>query len=332
MNSSENRIVFIEGVSPRGHVSCNLGLLEQVHRSVQCFHVGKSIASEYSSCEKVKVFEDRWFSHGRLMHSIAFFLISCRLLRRARAEKIRRVCFMSYDVSSMFLVVFYGRFLGLNLYAFEHNTIPSSFLLRVLQRIQGRQLRHLCFSVDSLNAFRKIGMKACLTEHPLYSKISNAPLPRKLLDKKKGFRSMVFCPSASASFELICAKARMYSDVLFVAKTEYVSSQANLYVEKFFQDFDSIFRASDAVYMPMEGRYLGRVSGPLFEAMSLNKPIILSEGGLHDFVVEIFPEHIHLDSQRTFELLPFRAVPTYDVSRYNRGVKASLESAFDFHV
>lgn len=329
-----SNVVVVEGLSPDGHTLINNFYLKSIHESVSRVYIGISLKKYYSDIENVVFFDDCGIFHSsRVRRLISFLGNSFSMLISARRLAAKTVLFLSYDPMGFFLVVYFARFLGLKIYAFEHNTIPTNRSKMLCQRLSFSWLYRICYRKAVVNLYQRLGGQAILIPHPIVNRVTStdlsySSLPKRYFDLKKRHRFSVLCPSGSASVDRVFEVAKKHSDVLFFVKAHYDPGFSNVVVAPFFDHYFDLVSFVDFFYLPFgdtQKKFL-RVSGPFFEAIGANKKVILEQGAYLDNFKGTFPDNI-LESDDQWDFDPIVNHP-FDVDSYNHDIALRLKELF----
>ena len=315
---------FIEGLSPRGHVELNKFYLTKLYTQIHTVFIGQSLSNYYSGMDNVQFYDRETQGKLRIVRALKFVTTNLQLLRKAKKMGIRSVCYLSYDHLLFFLVVYFARIQNIKLFTFEHNTIPISMFHSFLQFLCFKGATRFCFTEDVCNIYIKMNQKAHWISHPILpaGKEIHAPEEFQLLRKKYDF--IVFCPSSSSLESKIIERAKNHVNICFIVKTNNVYDLENIITANFFENYSKILSSVDFVYLPFNLKY--RVSGPFFDAIGANKPIILSKGSFYLYANHNFPEHVIADTE-TWNLTHSKR-PKIDMSIYNGKIIEQLIHIF----
>lgn len=307
------RIVVIEGVSPKGHVDFNKQILDYLNGSITDIFIGESLKSRYNT-DKVKCFNDSFVFKGRLSHAVGFLMAIYRIFKTTKSSKINTYLLLSYDILSLPVIALYAKIAGINVIACEHNTVPTSLSKKFLQKLSSNVGR-ICFMPSVSKIYERLGCNVLLTKLPL-------PDLGKDIDMKVPMSNYIFCPSASSDEERIISEAAKNPELNFLLKSTKSYVLKNVVCKTFFDDYIGSISGALAVYIPMKNSH--RVSGPLLDAVSLGKQVILPSGELYDFAVDNFPNNVIHESELSID---FKFKDVYvDVENYNHVIRTELNS------
>jgi len=307
------RIVVIEGVSPKGHVDFNKQILDYLNGSITDIFIGESLKSSYNM-DKIKYFGDSFVFKGRLSHAVGFLMAIYRIFKATKSSKIDTYLLLSYDILSLPVIALYAKIAGINVIVCEHNTVPTSPTKKLLQKLSSNVGR-ICFMPSVCKIYEQLGCNVLLTKLPL-------PDLAKNVDMKVPLSNYVFCPSASSDEAKIISVATKNPELNFLLKSNNSYALNNVVCKAFFDDYVGSVSGALAVYIPMKNSH--RVSGPLLDAISLGKQVILPSGELYDFAIEHFPKNVIHESELSIDL-EFTNVYV-DIESYNHVIRTELNS------
>lgn len=199
-------------------------------------------------------------------------------------------------MTNLFLISYISKLLKIDLYTFEHNTIPEDgFFKSLLQRMCLKNVSRICYTPKAVDVFKKIGQRALYIPHPAI-KLNVIKNNDNELDAC--YKKMVFCPSGSSDLELIKLKAKEHSDFLFVVKSNEKIKIKNVLVKRYFNNYGFLIENADFVYLPVS--FSSRVSGPFFEALAHSKIIIVNDNDFGRFVKSKYPNNVCFVNEHWF--------------------------------
>jgi len=325
-----NKVSFIEGVSPRGHININRFYITEMASKVSTVYIGHSLANFYEDISKVEFFCDNNLFGSRLFRAIGFVNNTIKSIYKAKKNNTKTVCLLSYDPLLFFLVVYFSKFMGIKLYAFEHNTVPVKGLHKYFfQYICFDWINRICYTPKAVEIYKQMGQKAIYSPHPIINYENNLyksdQLSQQIFHYKKKYKFIVFCPSSSMSIDRLLLKAQEHSSFLFIVKTKKTINLDNVITMPFFDNYNELLCASDFLYLSISLN--ARVSGPFFEAVGAGKKIILQKGAFYDYAVEHFKDYV-LDDESGWEfgIIPRKKI---NLEKYNNEIKSKLKDFFD---
>lgn len=305
------KIIVIEGVSPKGHVDFNKQIIEYLNGSIEAIFIGESIKSNYN-ISQVKFFDDSFVYKNRLRHAIGFLLAIYDIYKVTKNSKVDTYLLLSYDILSLPVIALYAKLAGIKIISCEHNTIPTSLIKKFIQRVSNNVGR-ICFMPSVAKIYERLGCNVLSTKLPL-------PDFGKKTDRNLTPSDYIFCPSASSDESRIISVATRNPKLKFLVKSSKTYNLGNVSCETFFDDYIGCISRSLAVYIPMKNNH--RISGPLLDAVSLGKQVILPPGELFDFAVDNFPNNVIPESNVSIDF-EFESVYV-DVEHYNSNIKSEI--------
>jgi len=310
-------MIFVEMMSHKGHVSLNNFYLQHLMRDGDTLIIGHSLAYQYQKFNLIE-FEDG--INKRLWR----FRNAVKIFRKLLRSKDCSVCFLSYDQVWLPLLSIILKLFKKKIYCFEHGTCPVIMIKKMFQIVLGRKVVHITYTSYIADVYKKIGLTAYSVDHPIISK--NTISRQDLFDDLRfaGFnerrKKVVFCPSGSVGFGLLEDYVESMKDVLFVCKGEQDLYKPNVVIKKYFPDYYEIMKMSDAILIPFCRS--DKVSGPLFEAIGLNKTVIVKKNKFGLYAKKKFPRHVRFDTESWFETHNTIAPATnfFEVKKYNDAV------------
>tara|TARA_B100000212_G_scaffold135890_1_gene102250 strand:- start:11386 stop:12387 length:1002 start_codon:yes stop_codon:yes gene_type:complete len=332
LRKNEDNIVLIEGMSPKGHILFNRFLIKILNNKKITAVLGSSIYKSYEQLDIDLIkFDDSFQFSNRIILTTGFLKISLKTLFDSKKNGVKKIYFLSYDLIALPIISFIALLLDLEIFVFEHNTIPNKFLKKVFQYFNFGKVTRICFTPSAVEIFRNINQKTISVNHPILNhKITSEEnlsyQTLKIKKKLKTYEIVIFCPSGQSSIIDIEEKAKSYKNMLFIAKSDQRSDLENLITENYFQDYSYVMSLSDFIYLPFD--YGSRISGPFFEAIFFNKKSILSNNIFRHFTLKEFNEFVlkEEDDWNDFSKLKNKK---FDLKKYNRKSKIQLVKIFE---
>ncbi len=281
-----NSIVFLDVVSPRGHVSINRFYLKSFPNYKTKLIISNELEESYSDICEVEIFNGKFLKKGRVIHSVFTLMVSLRMLFTHALKKNYTFVLLSYDVTNLFIISFFANFIRGKLIVYEHNTTPGDSLLKkTLQKLCFNKVLRICFSDDIKNEYKRIHQKAIVINHPIVREKDKIGVSSYLKKLVKQYDKIVFCPSANADLSRLTHYCNLYPDYLFIVKSKEKISSKNCYANQFFDEYNWIMNIASFVYLPIN--ITGRVSGPLYGAIYHSCKVIVNRNDFGRFC------HIH---------------------------------------
>lgn len=293
-------MVFVEMMSPHGHIRLNNFYLENIFSSGDVLMVDRELSVNYSrfNCLLIPKFKNGIFNRLRL---------GITVLRELPKIGEKKICFLSYDLLVMPIIAFLLRMLGWRVAVFEHNTAPSSALKKIFQVLVGKSVLHIAYASYISSKFLDLRLNAITVPHPLLSarmeESADAEFLNFVMEKTRSYTSMVLVPSGSTDIQRIEELARLHKDKLFVVKRKNEALGQNILTRSHFSAYIDLMKMADFVcipFLPMD-----KVSGPFFEAIALGKTVILNRGVFGEYAKENFPKSVLFEDE-------FWAAPDFD--------------------
>ena len=296
MKKQDNsKIVLIEGMSPRGHTQFNKYYIKSLSPYINKVYVGESLFNSYKNLAKVSFFDDKHLFKYRLVISISFLINTLKIIYKSKKNGTKYIILLSYDVSSLFIVVYFSKLFNMKLFVFEHNTVPTKGMhKKILQFICFDWVHRICYTPRAVEIYKSLNQKSKYIPLPIPIKEDfENKLNKSLTLNNKEFDFVVFCPSSSASMNKVIEKAELYKNILFIIKTKIIINLDNVVTKQYFENYEDIIESVDFFYLPVS--LDSRVSGPFFEAIGAGKKVILSKGYFYDYAKKEFKQYILCD-------------------------------------
>ena len=309
-------MIFIDMMTPVGHVRLNRFYLSHVWCKGDVLVTGEKLQGAFAEYS-VRLVPD--FRKGILNRAI----VAIMLLRQLAKLPDRKVCFLSYDLLFMPLVVFCLSILGKTIFVFEHNTAPTTRAKRIFQKLMGRRVRHFVYAPHISRVFSELQLNYVTISHPILlgavGGASGAGELDLIREKASRCQSIVFAPSGTSNPEDIAQFAAQHLDKFFVVKTAVSMGAENIFCASRFEDYIEIMHKCDFVYIPFSR--VDKVSGPFFEAIGLNKRIILTRDAFGIYGKTEFPDLVRF-ADEGFDC--FSEGARIDVDQFNGDIVRKL--------
>ena len=233
------------------------------------------------------------------LQSIFFIFYLC--FRFSFRKNKVKVVFLSYDPISLFVATPFLKLCFKEVFLFEHNTVPTNKIKAKLFNLLSNRFVHLTLEeyISDYIAF-KYNKKCKYIGHP----IVNSYLECGYVTPSQS--PYVFAPSSNVSgFSIrdFFTSKSIFIDIL--AKGLPKDSIKNglgysLSLHDYFESYDKYFSNSSVILIPMSFDY--RVSGVFYEALSMNKPIIIRKSKYSEWVLKKYKHSIFVyDSYEELE-------------------------------
>jgi len=311
-------MIFIEMMSPKGHIRLNEFYLEALWEPGDRLILGESLQGSYTDFSPI-LFRDRF---GNFISRIYSAIAALRLIPIGSK---REICFLSYDLLLMPAVVALLRLRGWRVFAFEHNTTPNSPMKRSFHRAIGKEVCHFSYAPYVSDRFSNLGLKVRTISHPILTSPKEAsgagPEVALVLSRSGEFENVVFCPSASVSWEQIEPLATSRPRTLFVVKSNAKVNAKNVLSFPFFEEYLEILAICDAVYIPFSRD--DKVSGPFFEALGAGKIVVVKDNVFGRYAKSEFACQVRFEDEEWSQSSCHVKV---DLISHNLGIIADLRA------
>jgi hypothetical protein len=276
-------------MSPRGHVRLNKFYLSKVFAEHCRFFISNDLSAEYEGFDVYPLGEKPCGSSLFERFSLAF-----RVLRIVRNQNARSVVFVSYDLATFPLLSNSLHRMGIKLASFEHNTAPTSGLRGMFQRLGASNVRRFVYTPYLMELYQSNGIKAEYVPHPCIpceiQPEGSHEWASIVAERSRGYTKTGFCPSGSVTVNQMEEIARLYPDFLFVIKSKETSCLANVLSAPYFEYYGNAMQQCDFVVIPFASNR--KVSGPVFEAIAMGKPVLVLNNRFGNYIKSMFPEQI----------------------------------------
>ena len=280
---------FIDMMSVRGHVNLNKYYISQLKSFNSILYVSEDLQGNFDDIHT------RMF--GRHPCGSGFFdrfKTGLRAISILIKQRPGQVVFLSYDLLTFPVISHVASFLGIKVVCFEHNTAPRTRLRRFLHRLVSREVSHLVYATHIMTLYEEAGVDATYVPHPCVRLIQESGGESEWSEIVEAygqrFDKVAFCPSASVSLELITHVADQYSDTLFVCKSTRSSTRSNIVCRSYFKAYSEALSGCDFVCVLFPYEY--KVSGPVFEAIAMGKPVMVLENAFGKYMKSLFPDAV----------------------------------------
>lgn len=308
------KVVFVDPVSPRGHVSLNRFYLKSFINQTKMLVVANELEHFYSDICKVKTFNSSLLVKGRFFHFFSTLIISLKAVISYAFKNDHLIVLLSYDITNLFIISHVAKLLKVKLIVFEHNTLPGrSVNKKILQKLCSNDTLRLCYTPEAKQEYIALNKTAVVIPHPLIKEMDVVGKNKSLEKLINKYERVVFCPSASADVKKLLAHSKKQPKTLFIVKCKQNIDAPNCYTSVFFDEYAWIMEVSDFVYLPIS--FSGRVSGPMYGAI------------LHSCKVVVDRNKFGKEAYRQFEgMVQYSDEPwiknkvTFDVNLHNQKI------------
>lgn len=311
LNSADHKTLIFDMMGPKGHIRLNTFYLSELFYNCQ-FFVCRDLLCYYQKFKALPLGE---YSCGESL--LQRLMVSLRVVHIVRQQKAENVVFLSYDLLTFPLVSNVLHWAGVKVICFEHNTAPSTRLRRMFHSLSARAVRHFVYTPYLEELYNFLGLDAVYVPHPCLSCETHpsGSTEWKTLVSKRSYedRRIGFCPSGSVTITQMEEIARLYADVLFVMKSKESSRQSNLISVPYLQLYGDALSQCDFVVVPFASTY--KVSGPVFEAIAMKKPVLVQNNAFGKYLKALFRDQIFYVG----EAIPTNFIP-FDTVTHNEEV------------
>lgn len=301
--------------SARGHVNLNNFYLRELAAWKPVLYVSADLQKKYADLT-TRSFGKKPCGSG-ILDQLKTGLRVISILVRQRPHQ---VVFLSYDLLTFSVISHVAGIVGTKVLCFEHNTAPRTRSQRFLHRIMSSGVKRLVYATHILPFYVGAGIEAIYVPHPCV-RVNEAPSNDGdwrgiLAEHRQRFKKVAFCPSASVNLELIEQVADEHADTLFVCKNTRSSARENVECHKYFKAYGEALEGCDfvCVLFPFEHK----VSGPVFEAIAVGKPVMVLPNAFGKYMKLLFPDKIFYPT----EDVPRDSV--ISVCEYNRQIVKAI--------
>lgn len=308
------KIVLIDAVSPRGHVSINKFYLQTLSKRNVELVVSDELEPLYRGVGKINVFKYAFLTKGRIIHSLYSLFIILKVLFSNFFKRKYILILLSYDITNLFIVSHCAKILGVKLVVFEHNTVPDgSKYKRILQRMCTNEMLRICLLPEAKKEYESLNQSSVVINHPIMRERDKVIENEKLSKLIQQFDKVVFSPSGSADLSELKKYCEKYPKYLFIVKSGEKFDVKNCYTSSFFDEYNWIMTISDFVYLPV--KFTKRVSGPMYGAIYHSCKIIVNRNSFGEFALSQFSHSVqYCDENWVTEQRGF------DVAAYNSNI------------
>lgn len=306
-------MIYIDMMSPVGHIRINRFYLGALWQAGDILLTGRNLSKHFSGFDKVLIKDN---SSSLATRVFVFLQIIYQVFRVSD----RKVCFLSYDLALMPILMFVLRVIGCRVIAFEHNTVPETTLKKIFQKASGKDLLHVTYAEHVSHTFEYLRLSSCVVDHPALvpERAANWPEVKCLESIKGSFEKIIYSPSGSVRWGDIKKVALEYPEYLFVFKGKPLSDEYNVISFGVIEGYFEMMSFCDAVYIPFDWKT--KVSGPFFEAMAMGKIVVLKDNDFGRFCKSKFPDRVGF---RISEI-DFNLMPEFGIVDYNNEIVEKL--------
>jgi len=307
--------LFIDMMSARSHLNLNNFYLQGLSAWEPVLYISADLQEKYGEISTQALGEKPCgsgvFDRIRTGMRVVSILVRRRPLR---------VVFLSYDLLTFPIISYVAGILGTKVICFEHNTAPRTRSKRFLHRIISSAVKRLVYATHIMPLYSDMGIDATYVPHPCVRPVDapgdDSEWREIVTSHRQRFEKVAFCPSASVSLELIEQVADQHSDTLFVCKSTRGSTRKNVECRSYFKAYGEALKSCDfvCVLFPFDHK----VSGPVFEAIAMGKPVMVLKNSFGKYMKSLFPDAIFFPGEDK----PRESVISVD--QYNKSIISKI--------
>ncbi|MDC1089804.1 hypothetical protein OAQ01_00050 [Emcibacteraceae bacterium] len=270
------KILLIDPLQVDGHINFNRKLIESANLIGQTTFMSTSeylVKLKVNNCITVSGFNSDFCS-------ILGFRIKLILIMVQVALKINKeydiVIFTGYENITFLIVSVFLRHKKILLINHNNLDFKKSKFKSLIFRLIPKRFAHVALEQYIVDYIRQSFNKtAYLVSHPYY--VSREEVVAKSPESMEPFEQWIFAPSGSNNWKLVDELAKVTpSTIGILAKySPLYKNYQNVCLQRWFKYYSEYMKASDFVYIGSEFEY--RVSGVLYEALSLGKKILIPD-------------------------------------------------------
>ncbi len=319
----KNKSVFVESLSPTGHTQFNEVFLQMLACKSDVFFVGKSLKDKIKFNGLKKIFNDKNLHEGRIKHYICCLKNCLKSVYEAKKIGAENIYLFSYDILTIPIISIICFLCGIKIYTFEHNTVHYSGLKKWIQLLTINVTR-LCFTPAANEIYKSIGQKTHLISLPIIERTDYMIGEEEEEEEEEEVEDYVFCPSGSVKISDILKFATKSEPVIFYVKSEKkIHTHGNIITRKYYDSYESMIKSAKAVYVPILSNE--RMSGPVIDAISFLKPVIMRKSELSIYLSNVYKGFIYFDDSNIQDTLKsFKDGEKINIDHINKKLKEQL--------
>lgn len=243
-----------------------------------------------------KKFKQRYF------HLISTFFRYLEIAFYIYRSNSKAILFLSYEILFIPIPLLISKFCGKRVYLIEHNTVPDSWLKSQFQYVisQCFPVSRAAFAPYLLDCFKYNFNNKTLIHPILKDQRSSAPKSIPNFEfKRQYFDHTIFCPSTSTCRQFLEKSISINQNILYLTKksansNSFSNESSSSYYD--YADYQYYMKACTAILLPLK-THLQRVSGPFYEALALNKLILMNKTRFSLYVLSLYPKNIVIVDQ-----------------------------------
>lgn len=318
--SAPENMLFIDMMSPHGHVRLNSFYLAHLSKSKPRLCTSSDLGPYYPTAEIIP------FNRPLRYTPLKRLFLAMHVLRCVHREAPTKVILLSYDLLTFPFISWALRALGVQLYCFEHNTAPITRARRWFHKISNPKVSHFVYTpyLESLYLISRISAKyvphPCL--RPDKNKNEHTEWEELITSRGSNFEMVGLCPSGSVSLNKVEEVAQANPDKLFVCKNSQQSALQNVVTYNHLHEYGAALELCDfvAVFFTIDHK----VSGPVFEAIAMGKPTMVIENTFGLYIKALFPSQVFFPNEP-----PPKAAPPPCLNEYNESIIEKIVSELE---
>lgn len=286
-----NNLIIFDMMSVGDHSNLNNFYLESLSDLEFDFYISSDLHDLYPTVRCIKPLGTVPCGSGLIERT----LLAWKVLSILVSSRAQVALFLSYDLVTFPIISRVCSLLGVNVVCFEHNTAPTTSARRIIQKLIESSVVRLVFAKHIQKMYLLSGIDTVFIPHPcVRSQLTSSNLSEwdDLIENKLGWKSdyskVAFCPSGSIRKDVIESVARLYPKTLFIYKSSSYSQVENVICKKYFDNY-ALFM-SECDFLGAFFTHDSKVSGPVFEAIAFNKPVMLLDNDFGRHVKSLFPD------------------------------------------
>lgn len=321
INGTMEGTLFIDMMSPRGHVRLNNFYLSKLGGPAARIYISDDLANDYEDYD-TRSLGPKPCGTGKAER----LALTLRVLAAVRREAPKRVMLLSYDLATFPLLSQTLRALRMPVSCFEHNTGPTSTARQLFHRLSDPHATRFVYTPYLEHAYLRLGLNAVYTPHPCLrwgvGQAGGSEWKQIVAAQSGDFNAVGLCPSGSVTIDQMEQIARAYPKFLFVFKSRRTSCLPNVITHPYFDDYGDALHQCDFIVVPFSSGH--KVSGPVYEAMAMNKPAMVLNNLFGNYLKSLFPGCVFFPD----EPLPSQSnLSKLQIERNNRQAIARVTNA-----
>lgn len=285
-------ILFIDMMSDKEHAKLNNFYINSLWIKNSKLAISKEVSKLYENFDQShhssKIFKGGFFNR---------FLLCFQTLKTCFMHKPKIAWFLSYDLLTFPIIALYLQLLGIKIYTFEHNTIPTTFSKKIFHKLFKTSVTRLALTPYTTNYYIRIGLNCKHIPLPcvrgkknMLASLEELPEIKK---RKDNFEWIALCPSGSINPNQLEQIAKRKPHILFAYKCKSPIKLPNIITYSYLSQYEEALLSFDFLYIPMEKHF--KVSGPVYDAIALGKTVILKNNNFGRYIRSLFPSLVFFE-------------------------------------